>query len=128
MNDELLPPFLWGAGEEPPIKYRLLPHSAFANLGVVLMRRRTGLPLKLEAVHAGALMKQEKVNGMRKLGLWHPERFDPDATRPTHWTAHWQSILSAGMLTVVITAGLLLQHWCRRPLNSEFHRKAAVLV
>ena len=39
-------PFLIGRGdsEEPPLRYRLLPHAGYANIGVWHERKRAGLP------------------------------------------------------------------------------------
>lgn len=60
--NEVILPFLWGYGDEAEqLKYRLLPHASYANVNVVDMRCKEGLPVDLVVLHSGHLHGKEKV-------------------------------------------------------------------
>ena len=56
-------PFLIGRGdsEEPPLRYRLLPHAGYANIGVWHERKRAGLPADAVILHLGGVHGTDKV-------------------------------------------------------------------
>lgn len=56
-------PFLIGRGdgEEPPLRYRLLPHAGYANIGVWHERKRAGLPSDAVILHLGGVHGTDKV-------------------------------------------------------------------
>lgn len=67
-------PFLWGSGEEPPLRYRLLPAASFAGgVHVYESRLREGLPLDPVVLHSGGLHGGQKHGTYERLGLFHSD-------------------------------------------------------
>ena len=76
-------PFLWGSGEEPPLRYRLLPAASFAGgVHVYESRLREGLPLDPVVLHSGGLHGGEKHEAYERLGLFHSNFSLPDRPAP----------------------------------------------
>ncbi|PRW44369.1 putative dolichyl pyrophosphate Glc1Man9 c2 alpha-1,3-glucosyltransferase [Chlorella sorokiniana] len=81
--NEVIVPFLWGVGDEPPLRYRLLPaRSFFGGVGNYEVRVRQGLPVDPVVLHSGGLHGGQKAQTYARLGFWHPDFSLPARPKP----------------------------------------------
>ncbi|KAL4446222.1 hypothetical protein ABPG77_003029 [Micractinium sp. CCAP 211/92] len=120
--NEILPTFLWGQGDEPPIRYRLLPVDQFSNIGVFLRRKSRNLPVNQVALHAGWLHGAAKVEAFKKLGYWHPDSFTGHATSLPANTASWLgwSTLMWPLALILGSASALMLWQYRQPTGDKW--------
>ena len=80
--NEVIIPHLWGSGDEPPLRYRLLPpRSFFGGVGNYESRLEAGLPVDPVILHSGGLHGGAKQATYERLGLFHADFSLP--ARPT---------------------------------------------
>mmetsp|Transcript_1768 Transcript_1768/g.5121 ORF Transcript_1768/g.5121 Transcript_1768/m.5121 type:complete len:434 (+) Transcript_1768:363-1664(+) len=75
--NEVVMAFLIGMGDEPALKYRILPVNRFMNIEVLLKRQEAKLAVHQVLVHAGYLNTDDKRKAFEKLGTWHAGDWDP---------------------------------------------------
>jgi hypothetical protein len=103
--NEVIIPHLWGSGDEPPLRYRLLPpRSFFGGVGNYESRLEAGLPVDPVILHSGGLHGGAKQATYERLGLFHadfslPARPRPGAVGthglPEHRQQQWQNATAA---------------------------------
>ena len=71
--NEVILPFLWGAGDQNPLTYRLLPVSEYANVPVVVEREKAGLETDLMVLHAGGIHGADKKKSYIEREVYHPD-------------------------------------------------------
>ncbi|KAK9816801.1 hypothetical protein WJX72_005258 [[Myrmecia] bisecta] len=77
--NEVLMGHLFGLGEAPPLRYRLLPMAQYNNIGTYHLRQQHALPLDTVILHAGAVHGPNKVAQYKALGFWSPEAYEKSA-------------------------------------------------
>jgi len=76
--NEIIIPFLWGVGDEPPLRYRLLPVSKFVNEVVVRERTIYGLSNdEIVVLHGGGLHGSEKKEAFLERKIYRPDFHTP---------------------------------------------------
>jgi hypothetical protein len=76
--NEIIMPFLWGMGDQPPLRYRLLPVSKFMNAIVMPERTKSGLSNdEIIVLHAGGLHGSEKKAAFIERNIYRPEFHTP---------------------------------------------------
>ena len=76
--NEIIIPFLWGMGDQPPLRYRLLPVSKFLNIPVMVERKKSGLSnAEIVVLHAGGLHGNEKKAAFEEKKIYKPDFHTP---------------------------------------------------
>jgi Nucleotide-diphospho-sugar transferase len=76
--NEIIMPYTWGMGDQPPLKYRLLPVSKFLNIPVMMERQKKGLTnAEIIVLHAGGLHGSEKKAAFLERKIYRPSFHTP---------------------------------------------------
>jgi hypothetical protein len=76
--NEIIMPFLWGMGDQPPLRYRVLPVNKFLNVPVMLERVKSGLSnSEIVVLHAGGLHGSEKKAAFIERRIYRPNFHTP---------------------------------------------------
>ncbi|KAG7674018.1 hypothetical protein NADE_004294 [Nannochloris sp. 'desiccata'] len=98
--NEVIMPFLWGMGDQPPLRYRLLPVSKFLNIPVMLERAKSGLPNEdIVVLHAGGLH-----GGQKKAAFLERQIYRPDFHTPKN-DSIFSGIISAAVVSTDTSSG-----------------------
>ncbi len=76
--NEIIMPYLWGMGDQPPLRYRLLPVNKFLNVPVLLERQKNELTTsEIVVLHAGGLHGSEKKAAFLERKIYRPNFHTP---------------------------------------------------
>eukprot|EP00887_Chlorella_sp_A99_P006017 scaffold27.g6017.t1 len=104
--NEVVMHFLWGIGDQAPLRYRLLPVDMFSNLGVYRKRKQQGLVVDPVILHAGGFAGFWKQVAWKEELLWTPQYLPPP---PLDYGSSGLATVAA--VVVLLAAAVAFSRW-----------------